>query len=297
MRAQEISQKLPTGLIDEDIKAGSAFARFGLSADDKALRNALAVALEARRAKQLPASPVSAYGWLLLARFEGIRKDHDNAQKFADRGLADAEEMGEPVDPVLMRSALVNAAVFRVVPFDRDEQAVTEAVRYLERSFGLFPPQVSIDTFDPLLAQAVVWRIAVNALASTEEPPGATTGSRVIKGEDLHRGIDEGKSVGADKWVRWRDRPAGCAAIEFERGEIPKNPRATLRKGQLGAALIGHDMSGVTVSRAIILAESHNSGFGEAIVSSMKDWRAKTPPAPGCEKNHLYRVRVYFSYR
>jgi tetratricopeptide (TPR) repeat protein len=292
--ARALSQKMPTGLVIQDIDAGLAYAAFALALDEKQRRNALETALDDRRAKGLPASSVSAYGWLLLRAYEAKNNDRATALTFADRALADAEAMGEPRDDLLMRSALVGAAVSRLVLRSRDAQSVTEAVQYLERSFGLFPPQVDIDTFDPLLAQAIVWRNSADALAATEGLK-FRTGSRLPVGDDYARAIREGRLQEETPWFVWRDaREIECAPVEWATQTPAKFPSKASDRSILGAALVGYDMSGDRVSRTVVLGESYASGFGAAAAKAVKTWKTKAPVAPECAKNHVAVTRFIY---
>lgn len=292
-RARAISEKTDTGLIAEDIAAGSDYAALALAPSDKQRRKKLQASLGDRMAKKLPASPVSAYGWVLLSQLEARDGDTPAALKFADRGLADVEAMGEPIDPVLMRTALVYAGIMRISYRSRNEQSVGEAVRYLERSFAFFPPQKSIDDFDPLLARAMVWRATVGGLAASE-PPRVETGSRIETGEDYQKAIDSNSTAGIINKALWQEpRPALCPAIAWEIQTVPKYPDGARRDYQIGATLIGFEMDGAKVKRSVVLADMFESGFGAASVEALKTWRAKSPVSPECARNLLSMFRYH----
>ncbi len=293
-RARAISAKTTTGLVMEDIDAGAAYAQLALRPEDKTLRMALETALDARRARSLPASPVSAYGWLSLVRFDWSADDKTDALRFADRALADAEAMGAPVDPVLMRTSLISAAVLRVSRRNRDADSVGQAVAYLDRSFQYFPPQVSIDAFDPMLARAVVWRTSIYSLARSEGAE-VVTGSRLPQGEDFDNSIEANATTRIEDWIKWRDPyPDTCPRVEWTKKPKVKFPDASAARNILGASLIGYELSGKGVSRAVVLGETYDSGFGAAAVKAMKDWETRDHFAPACAKNHT--LTVSFGY-
>jgi outer membrane biosynthesis protein TonB len=65
----------------------------------------------------------------------------------------------------------------------------------------------------------------------------------------------------------------------------PSYPARALRRGSIGAILIGYDVDGTGVSRTVVLTDFTESGFGAAAVNSMKNWRLKPGLDPACWKN------------
>jgi hypothetical protein len=290
-RAGAIGEKIETGIALEDIAVGLDSAAFVLAPESKQRRIALEKALEARVAKKFSASPVSAYGWILLSQFETRTDDTSAALKYADRALAEANALGASVDKRLLRTALIYAGIMRVSIRTRSEQSVREAVEYLERSFNYFPPQKSIDEFDPLLARSIVWRATIDALAKSTDPQEPESRNPGQKADDFQKAIDRASIPSAGNRVGWRDGPKpGCSAVAWDVQKKPKYPPAAARESRIGASLIGFDMDGVRVKRAVVLADSFKTGFGAAAVEAMKAWTAKSPLSAECARNHTILV-------
>lgn len=266
-RARALSQKIDARLVAEEINAGIDYASFAARPDDVALRDALENSLTARRTKSLPATPISAYGWLLLRAFEVRQKDGGDARRFSALALADAEELGESDYPVLVRTALTYGAISLIAERKRNAASLRLARQYLHRSIALFPPQASIDSFDPMLAQAFVWLRSLELIPEAREKSGATP---------------------PDPPVRWIDHTNDtCAAVEFAHIKKPRYPAPSKNRGVIGSAMIGYEMSADRVSRSVVIGEMYGSGFGQAVVEAMKSWKAKSPVAPQCAKNKV----------
>lgn len=287
-RAKAISQKLDTGLIAEDIESGIALCEASAATSaSPAQRRRLDVALSARREKKLPATPVSAHGHLLLARTEKFLAP---MRRYADSALADAEALGGAnYDKSLLRSALVYAGISRVSGGQHSPLEVTQAVGLFDRAFPLFPPQVDIDSFDRLLAAALSFRSSLSAIArSADEAP--QTGTRLMQG-DIARALKRAEANASDRdtWVRWQsDRPT--CNLEYAKMQAPEYPSAALAGLQIGTILIGYDVRGTTIDRAIVLSDQFESGFGDAAVKAMKKWALSKPASVECEKNHLMYI-------
>lgn len=290
-RARAISEKTKTAIAMEDIAVGSESAAFVLAPENKQRRIALEATLEARAAKKFPPSPVSVYGWILLCQFENRADDTPAALRYADRALADANALGASAEKRLLRTALVYAGVLRVSIRTRNEESVGEAVQYLERSLRYFPPQKSIDEFDPLLARAIVWRAIVDALAKSTEEQEPETRILGKKTPDFQKAIDRASDPGQLNRVSWLNgQKTDCPAIAWEVMTKPKYPPAARRQGQIGASLIGFEMDGARVKRAVVLADSYETGFGAAAVDAMKTWVAKSPVPAECARNQTVVV-------
>lgn len=282
-RVKEIASKVETGIAGEDIEAGLAFATFAVDRTDRDGGRRLEAALNARRAKGLPATRLSGYGWLLLAGRRSAVGDVNGSRRFADFAIADAEAMRPAVNKELLRTALVLGAIARVAGRQHTEEEVYQAVKLFARAFPLFPPQKDIDSFDRTLAIALAWRYSVNALALSQQSSVAGN-----LGEDLSKALRE--AAGGDdgtQWVRWAEpRPKMCLFLWASQPNA-KYPAAASNRSIVGTALIGFDVSGLAVERAVVLADIYKSNFGRAALKSVKRWTLAKPASERCRKNNL----------
>lgn len=289
-RAKAMSAKIETGLVPAEIEAGLALCDLALRPDEKSAR-ALEDVLKARRAQGLKASPVSAHGYLMVAQNSRSKRRTRDA---ADSAIVDADEIGGAAySAPLLRQALVIAAIVRVTDKPLDAVDVKTAVALFDRAFPLFPPQKSIDAFDPLLATALSYRQSLGAIARSYDI-GAPTGIRSVQ-PNLGRALKEAMADAedTDDWVRWVPPHTSC---KFEgKITIPSYPKDAVSDSRVGAILIGYDVRGTRVERALILADQSGSGFGEATIMAMKDWERDAPAPPECEKDQL--IYVSFAIR
>lgn len=235
----------------------------------------------------------TARAWRTLASAKLGTSDLLQSRNAADRAIERASQI-QPREDRLLAESLIVGAIARLAKHERTERDIVEAVALFGEAFPLFPPQADIDHFDPLLARALSWRHSIWALIQSDEMKpvidriyGSET--RIPTGEDLESAYKRaaGKENPGD-WFRFAaPHPAGCdIEIRWLERKPPKYPRQALRKLNVGSILIGYDLNETGVERAVILADFPESGFGEAVVESMKEWRLAKPAAEECRKNH-----------
>lgn len=277
--AQAIAKKIETGLNSEDIAAGLAYAISADASDDKLARRQLEAALEARRTAKLPASTVSGYGWLSLSRAALAGKNFERAIVFADRSVADATEASK-YEKRLMRTALVIDGIAHVASPVARQRDYIRAATLFDRSFPLFPPQKDIDNFDRLLALGLSWSATIRAVAATND-------LAEVKKSTFH----DSPNLSDD--VRWTTPQVGCAEINWKVQPSPKYPERARNRQQIGAILVGYDVAGDRIDRAIILADQTNSEFGDVTIEAMKHWIAASPVEEACSKN-LLKIALFY---
>jgi hypothetical protein len=256
--------------------------------DNDAFAKDLEALLSAADAGDATMIEAQAMGWRSLAAIRISEKKLDRARKAADVSVALSAKLDSP-DPRLQREALFLAGLARIAGDMRTEQDVAEAIALFDRSALLFPPQRDIDHFDPLLAQAIAWRQSVKALAeSYGGTPTIKLGSRLPDGEDLKAAYEraDAKSALEEEFFWETPHPEICRTADiWSERKPPSYPTRALRKGGIGAILVGYDVDGTGVSRTVVLADFTEAGFGAAAVASMKDWRLKPGLDPACWKN------------
>jgi len=251
------------------------------SADEKSLgkKKALRRILEEKEAAGAPPNLLAARAWLHIAYDEMRRKKYERAEKstaFAIRHYRDFQ----PSMPREAAGALITGGVARVAGRSRNNTDLIEAAQFFDEATGLFPPQVSIETFDPLLAAAIAWQAATWSAAQSDNSGGSGIGSRVIKkAPDLDRTSN----------VTWDPpKPEGGCVLDWEKRDLPSFPESDLNKGYLGAVLVGFHIDGLRISGGRMLAEvPERSRFGEVALEATADWTLKQEPGPECRSNHL----------
>ncbi|MHA7870912.1 MAG: hypothetical protein ACX939_01040, partial [Hyphococcus sp.] len=158
----------------------------------------------------------------------------------------------------------------------------------LDKAIALFPPQTSIETFDPQLAAAAAWLEAANALAVSEEIPVSRTGSPTLK---------KARDLDINARITWNPpRPASEDCTLDWRREPPKFPADASREGYVGAVLIGYHVEGARVAGARVLAEAPAaSTFGEVSLASMDDWTLEAEAPAHCQANRLAVFKFVFA--
>lgn len=289
-RAIAIAQKSENaGAIPlQDAIVRLAEARSRTDPDSSALAEELQRTLDAADPNDASSMEAQAIGFRTLAAFHILSKKYKRAQSAGDRGEALASRLNPP-DPRLHREILFLAGLSRIAGDLRTELGVYEAVALFDKSFGLYPPQKDIDHFDPLLAQAIAWRQSVKALANSYgSTPAIPLGSRLPSGEDLKAAYEraDARSNIDDEFYWETPHPDICNPAGMWRERKPPSfPARALRKGSVGAILVGYDLDGKGVARTVVLTDFTEAGFGDAALASMKDWRLNPGVGQACWKN------------
>ena len=160
----------------------------------------------------------------------------------------------------------------------RREERIREAQIEFRRVTRLYPLQEDIESFAPGLAQALAWDFAATSLLQS-------IGERVdANGQEKVPALFE----------RSRDPDQMCPAIDWASRAAPKYPSDALRKGYVGAVMIGfHIGDDLRVEGARILAEVPAARFGDAVLEAVAGWQAASMEnaPPGCRRNRVTRIR------
>ena len=289
-RALALAEKGVSDLDPDDLKLRARLARFYAAPAGKgeAEAEALAAALAAYRAAGGPPSHESAHASLRLATdaaAKGGDRNLEKAASLADAAAADARAL-DRADTRLLREALTIAGVARTARRERKAEDIAEAVLLLDEAISLYPPQRAIDAFDPELGYVLAWRAAVGAVAnSLGGAPRVSTGTRIPEGENLKLALEQAarRSPYSDSGVKWAQPHPETCEINWEKREPAEYPRIKLRSGDIGSAVIGYDLEGTRVVRAVILGEVGD--FGEASRKAALAWTLAEPVAPECARN------------
>jgi hypothetical protein len=290
-RALHLTEIRVASLDEKDVRLRAALSH--LEADPKANAAAkeLKSALATYREQGGAPTDASARGWAFAAASE-ISRGGDvalaRAAPLADNAVTDARAMSPPSTRTLIE-ALFTAAVARIAGSHRREEEVIAAVVMLDEAISLFPPQTDIATFDRLLAKSIAWRAAIDALVRSSGSEWGRLGTRLPGGGDLKEAYE--KSIANRtpylERIRWRDpSPADCK-LDWARRDPPEFPRSSLARGYIGATLVGYEVVGTEISNPVVLADLHETGFGDAAIKSMTMWELAEPAAPGCGQHML----------
>ncbi len=232
-------------------------------------------------------SLLSARGWIHLSTYELQRKRFKKSFKNATIALEQYEPYRNEV-PLEVATAYITRGVANIAGFSRKDDEIIQANQDFIEAVSLFPPQVDIETFDPLLATAVAWNLVSKSAAHADHPDRPRAGSR-LKDKPLE--LDPIENI---KWTTPRYPYEGCG-LEWKSRPAPKYPNTDSYKGYLGGVLIGYHFDGTKVTGARILAEvPEQSQFGEATLKILERWELKAPPAEECRRDRLTSVVFTF---
>ena len=267
-RALVLTERGIGDLSAQDVRIGLTEVRLILRQNESTTANELARLLTERQRANVPASDLSAHAWKTLAIARMRDMDHDTVIAYADIAAAEAQALQPPDQQVLVDSLVLGAMarLSRSGP-EKTQETIDEAIQRLDRVIALYPPQRDIDSFDPLLAKALVWRASVQAMVGTEKDP--------IDVLSLIRMSDDG-------------RPSNCPDIAALLQRTPlEYPDNALRTGRVGAVLFGLDWKGTAVDRVVILAEPAGTGFGAATETTLRSWTLSQPVPEACGKDFV----------
>lgn len=274
-RARELREGGIADLAADMTRLYLDFAEFAVDGPTRREADRLRKSLEAFPLDGPDVNPDLALMWLKLALHDAAEERFRKAQESATTAEQAILATSPESKPALAEAILIQG-IAHLVPFPRKVKDVQAAHNDIVRALELFEPQADIDSFDPLFAHVLAWDHA------------ARSALRSLDKEDYpdHEGTD------------WKDREhvhvfrhqdtANCPKLEWEERESPHYPGRALRKGYIGAALIGYRLAGDgTVEDARVLAEVPKETFGEVALDAVKQWRVKEiPPGdPACFRN------------
>lgn len=298
-RALVIADKVDTGLNRDDIVLRLAEARVNADPSNKDLAHSLAESLKTAPEEE-GTLEARAYAWRTLATLQIASGDFDAgfaskfyaAMAFADHAVAVVEKV-KPLNKRGLREALYLAGSARITGSSHQQKHLLEAIDILDRALELFPPQESIDAFDPFYAKTIASRLSIRTLASSLPKRRSQPGS----GVDSERIVKAASKFDADSMVKWRtERPEFCKVDRVEdvwrERKAPKYPKQAENDGYVVTILVGYDLNETGVERTLILPDFSGAGLGDAAVQSMKSWKLVAPQPEECRKNRL----TYFTF-
>lgn len=267
-RALSLSERGIGDLSTRDVRIGLAEVRLIRRESEAEVADQLARLLTERRESGQAPSDLSAHAWktLAIARMRDMR--HDEVLAYADIAAAEAAAL-QPPDQQVQVDALVLGAMARLSRLgqEKDQALINQAIERLDRVIALYPAQADIDSFDPLLAKALMWRASVQAMVGVERDP-----------------------VDLPSLIRMQpgSRPSGCPDLAglLSRTDLVY-PQNALDAGRVGAVLVGLDFNGSGVERVVVLAEPAGTGFGSATEESLQRWTLSQPVSRECGRNHV----------
>lgn len=218
--------------------------------------------------------------WLRLASHDALEERFRKARESA--AMAESAILKAAPDSIHARAnAIAIGGIARLVPHPRKVTDVQAAHNEFSRARRLFGPQEDIDTFDPLLAKIMAWNTAawsaLGAMGKEDFPD--------------HDDPDEAGAEPAPPTFRYQADPAiECGTVAWARRDAPNYPATPLRKGYIGAVLVGFRIGDdLAVHDARVLAEVPNATFGEAALRAVRQWRVAAPATggPECNRNRL----------
>lgn len=204
---------------------------------------------------------------------ERLREAVESAT-FADAAVRRADA----TDTVSLTTAGIIKGAALLLQKPRREARIRDAQVEFRKVYKLYPLQTDIESFAPGLAQALAWDFAATALLQS-------MGERI-------REEDQGKVPAL--FERATDPDQRCGTIDWASRAAPKYPSDALRKGYVGAVMIGfHIGDDLRVEGARVLAEVPASRFGEAVLEAAAEWEVTSmkDEAPDCMRNRVTRVR------
>lgn len=256
--------------------------------DARERENTLRTTLNDLELKNPPPNLLAARAWLHLAGREMIRTRYERAEDYADFSIRHYTPFMAPGE-LEIANAFIIGGIARVAGRSRNTQDLRDALVLFDQAIELFPPQSSIETFDPQLAIAVAWRATTVTAAISDTPVRSPYGSRLKPNPPE---LDVNAIV---KWANADPARRDCN-INWAERKPPKYPENASRKGYFGAVLIGYNIVEGKVDGARILAEvPAASVFGETTLASMDNWQLAEVPPIACQSNRLVEFRFAFA--
>lgn len=216
--------------------------------------------------------------WLRLASHDALEERYRKARDSAAMAEV-AIRQAAPDATQALAEAIVLRGIARLVPYPREVEDLQAAHNEFVRALALFEPQQDLDSFDPLFAQILAWDHATGSALQAmgrDDYPDHEEDPAKEDAEDRHI------------FAHWADPSITCGDIEWTARDAPRYPMSALRRGYIGAVLIGFRLGeDLRVHDARVLAEVPQEEFGEEALRSMEDWRASALPAgdPACLQN------------
>ncbi len=217
--------------------------------------------------------------WMEVARADLADEQFEEANYAAGK-VESAVIVFAPDNEKSLAEALFIRGVSSIAPEKRTLEDAQNAIEYFQNGERLFPPQQSVETFDPVLASLIGWNTAASAvIRKMSDDPSVLALLRNDHGPLFESDVGKPESCGVD----WDNRPA------------PKFPQSALQKETFGAVVAVFDIADdLSVQNPRILTAAPSDAFDDAVLKAMRSWRVKQPPLdhPGCRTN----ITTQFSF-
>lgn len=274
-RAQELLEAGIAELPRADLEIFLAYVTFKVRGARREYADMLHIALQERDSEGVEASVESARIWLELAVFYINAHLYETAKESAVAAEA-AIIAAVPEDYHARAQAIMIQGAAELLPINRFLSSIDAAHAHFVRASHLFPPQESIETFDPIFAQIIAWDAATRASLK----------SRGDRYRDKKREESWPDLAPPFKEELIIDDCAG----DWEKRPLPKYPDLAAKRQYIGAAVIGYHLDEDGTVRGVrVLAEVPVDTFAKYTVKAMERWRYETPldPRPGCRTDLL----------
>lgn len=269
-----------------------AYAEFVVSGKKRRQANALRNALVQIDAEGLGPSDDTAAMWLQLASADLFKRRYSEAYAAAIKAESEIAS-ASPNDYQRRAEALLVGGIAKIVPRSGKPEDLLAANKLLVRAGEMFPPQKSIEDFNPVLAQILAWNSAAGSALSTfinfnfdYTPPRSKStpfGGRLV------REFNGFESLNGNAFIE-RTVPREDCQIEWESQQKPSYPAGAANMGHIGAAIIGYNFGDDTgLHDVIVISEVPTETFSKNVLKAMSKWRLKNPPRdhPSCRDNFI----------
>ena len=248
----------------------------------RAMRNKLKTTLDDFEIASTPSNLLHARAWTYILTYDFQRKHYERAQQSVEH-IRRHYDGYDAIYPREVASAYITGAISYVAGRKRTEQDFIDATDLFRDAIELFPPQTSIDSFDPLLAIAIAWHGASNSAGLSDYLI-----SRWRNRGRMDRRPPSLNSIGGVKWASKPPRASLCR-FEWSTNGDPEYPESSRLKGIMGAALVGYHIEENKVKNARLLAEiPEQSTLGEISLNSMSSWVLLNEVPDYCLNDNLF---------
>ena len=256
----------------------------GLDNDSRSRKRALRKKLEEREESGVGLNLLTARAWLQIASFDILRRRYERGKISSDHSVRHYVQFQNRL-PKEAANAYLLAGVARIAGRSRENRDIADAAKLLNKAIRLYPPQDSIETFDPTLAITLAWRTALDSAAYSDNPEFEETGAYLFS---MLARLEPAPGV---KWTAQEDGPMNCI-FDWDKGEKPPYPRTEAIKRNLGGVVIGFRIEGLNVTNAWVLAEvPARSRYGEATLKYVRNWKLRRPVHRACGDNLIMTMR------
>ena len=302
-RASALQQNGVADLPEAELALYLAYAEFAIDKATRANRDALRQALLALERNGVEANEDMAAMWHQIGVAYLSDKDFDDAYESAINAET-AIAASAPGNYRRRAEALLVASIAKITDRSGTTDDLLSANRHLVDAAGLFPPQHSIESFDPLLAQIFAWNLAAQMSFETHEnltsayaTQNRATRIDVTKAPGFANLADNGFiQFNLSRVFPERESLESCGTSWAFSPNV-RYPQNLANRGIIGAVVLGYKLGDdVYVKEPKILAQVPDLSFGKEAMRTISKWRLENPPAdrPGCRDGFLLNFGFFF---